>query len=129
MTKTHWYTLHKKWSFTLRIFSVNVTKSLMENFIFCAVRELVTWIVFLKLSKAFKYGISCISKGFRKPFVSQTLLEALYFSTLQILKKLISTASVSYKKPDSILLLSLTIWVVNFDWNLFRKWKAFLLCQ
>ena len=35
--------LHKKWSFPLRISSVNVTKSalkksLMENFIFCAVR-------------------------------------------------------------------------------------------
>ena len=38
----HPQTLHKKWSFTLRISSVNVTKShllnkyLMENFIFCA---------------------------------------------------------------------------------------------
>ena len=35
-------TLHKKWSFPLKISSVNVTsrllkKSLMENFIFCAV--------------------------------------------------------------------------------------------
>ena len=30
-------TLRKKWSFPLRISSVNVTKSLMENFIFCAV--------------------------------------------------------------------------------------------
>ena len=32
--------LHKKWSFPLKIYSVNVTKStvsLMENFIFCAV--------------------------------------------------------------------------------------------
>ena len=39
-------TLHKKWSFSLRISSVNVTtsavslkKSLMENFIFCAAIE------------------------------------------------------------------------------------------
>ena len=31
--------LHKKWSFPLRISSVNVTKSLMENFILCAVRK------------------------------------------------------------------------------------------
>ena len=30
-------TLHKKWSFPVRIFSVNMTKSLVENFIFCAV--------------------------------------------------------------------------------------------
>ena len=30
-------TLHKKWSFPLKISSVNVTKSLMESFIFCAV--------------------------------------------------------------------------------------------
>ena len=33
--RTH--TLHKKWSFPLRISSVIVTKSLLENFIFCGV--------------------------------------------------------------------------------------------
>ena len=43
----YFWTLHKKWSFPLKIFSVNVTKiadlvtfaekSLMENFIFCSV--------------------------------------------------------------------------------------------
>ena len=33
--------LHKKWSFQLRTSSVTVTKSLMENFIYCA----VNWIV------------------------------------------------------------------------------------
>ena len=32
-------TLQKKWSFPLRISSVNVTKSAMENFIFCAVKN------------------------------------------------------------------------------------------
>ena len=31
------HSLHKKWSFPLRISLVNVKKSLMENFIFCAV--------------------------------------------------------------------------------------------
>ena len=31
-------TLHKKRSFPLRFSSVNVTKSLMENFFFCAVQ-------------------------------------------------------------------------------------------
>ena len=31
------FTLHKKWSFPLRISSVNVTKSLMEKFIFWAI--------------------------------------------------------------------------------------------
>ena len=31
---TRLHTLHKKWGFPLRISSVNVTKSLMENFIF-----------------------------------------------------------------------------------------------
>ena len=28
--------MHKKWSFPIRISSVNVTKSVMENFLFCA---------------------------------------------------------------------------------------------
>ena len=32
-----YFTLHKKWSFSLQIFSVNVTKYAMENFIFSAV--------------------------------------------------------------------------------------------
>ena len=31
------HALHKKWSIPLRISSVNVAKSLTENFIFCAV--------------------------------------------------------------------------------------------
>ena len=31
-------TLHKNWSFPLRISSVNAKKRLMKNFIFCAVR-------------------------------------------------------------------------------------------
>ena len=31
------FTLHKNWSFPLRMSSVNVTKSFMVNFIFCAV--------------------------------------------------------------------------------------------
>ena len=31
-----YYTLHKEWNFSLRILSVNWTKSLVENFIFCA---------------------------------------------------------------------------------------------
>ena len=33
------YTQHKKWSFPLRISSANLKKSLMENFIFCAVSK------------------------------------------------------------------------------------------
>ena len=45
LVQTLWISLHKKWSFPLRISSVNVTKSavfcgkksLIENFIFCSV--------------------------------------------------------------------------------------------
>ena len=38
-TKHLWSTLHKKWSFPLRVSSLLLKKSLMENFIFCAVRD------------------------------------------------------------------------------------------
>ena len=37
INKRSYYALHIKWSFPLRISSVNVTKSLMKNFIFCTV--------------------------------------------------------------------------------------------
>ena len=62
------FSLHKKWSFPLRISLVNVTKSsgnsgfghinlkksLMENLIFCA--------VFLIMNNK-KYGIACKNQG------------------------------------------------------------------
>ena len=39
------YSLHKKWSFPLRIWSYLLKKSLIENFIFCAVTVLVILLV------------------------------------------------------------------------------------
>ena len=43
--KDHCFKLHKKWSFPLRISSINVTKSVMENSVFCAVYE--HWIMLI----------------------------------------------------------------------------------
>ena len=40
-TSFEYVTRHEKWSFPLRISSVNVIKSLMENFVFCAVNSCV----------------------------------------------------------------------------------------
>ena len=41
LSKVTLLTIYKKWSFLLRIFSVNMTKSLMENFIFCAGQQFI----------------------------------------------------------------------------------------
>ena len=41
-TSFEYVTRHEKWSFPLRISSVNVIKSLMENFIFCKVSRYQT---------------------------------------------------------------------------------------
>ena len=48
--------LHKKGSFPLRISSVNVTKSLMENFIFCAMLSRTQALTFLTFGS--KFGCS-----------------------------------------------------------------------
>ena len=70
--------LHKKWSFPLRTSSVNVTKSLMENFVFCAV------LVFLQVDfvSSFMGAISTKRLG----FFSANTLQHRHLTFLEILE-------------------------------------------